>query len=92
MNTANYLAMEVCRRDAGGMMCHHAKGNVLELVDLLWKGSSSFAGQNVCIDTYLHCILLVCEKYLYGGVGIIRIFWQLLCSPNICWDTCDSVI
>ena len=84
--------MEVCRRDARGMMCHHAEGNVLELVDLLWKGSSSFAGQNVCIDTYLHCILLVCEKYLYGGVGIIRIFWQLLCSPNICWDTCDSVI
>ena len=92
MNAANYLAMEVCRRDTGGMMCHHAEGNVLELVDLLWKGSSSFAGPNVCIDTYLHCILLVCEKYLYGGVGIIRIFWQLLCSPNICWDTCDSVI
>ena len=67
------LGVEGGGGDAAGVVGDHPQGNALQLVHLL----------------DLHSVLRVGEKYLDGGVRIIRVVRKLFRNPHIGRDASD---
>ena len=68
------LGVEVRSRDASSVMSDHTQRNILQIIDFF----------------YLNSELWISKEQFNGGVGIIRVVWELLCYPDICWDASDS--